>query len=532
MIPGDAIEVIEGSSSSGSSTLEGTTCSLAKSNNEDENSALLGNRRPFRVPVLSYIRAFLMYQPHPIPFFNKALPSNEITIVISAFILLNIFYTFFRINFVIDELAVLAHRSGLVFVANLPLLYLLAAKNQPLKVLSGSSYESFNVLHRRLGEILCLEAVLHTVAMLGVWYTILFPLGFELSRFLMLNIVFFGIGAFLCYEIIYITSLASFRQRWYELSLGLHVILQTAGLGFLYYHHRGLSSRIYLQVALAIFSLKYQATVNVMKVGATVALSMTISRRSKSYWKQVFGYSIMNDWQATDHVFLSVPSLSRKHFIQAHPFTIASPAPASDKQHMHLQLLIRSLDGFSLDLLKKSKQLQQSAHPYLNVRIDGPYGSSHARNFLASSDLAILVAGGSGIAVVWPLLHHLISISFSGDPEIIPTRMLKRQQIVLIWVVHKEEHKDWISKQNLQDVQNMGIRVVIPGATEDFGRPDLRSMMNNTIREYFPGKKDRRKKARVVASGPDSMGRQVRNTCSGLTMEGHNVDVAIEKFGW
>jgi hypothetical protein len=45
---------------------------------------------------------------------------------------------------------VFADRCGLVF-ANLPLLYLLAAKTQLHRLLTGYSYESLNIVHRRLG---------------------------------------------------------------------------------------------------------------------------------------------------------------------------------------------------------------------------------------------------------------------------------------------------------------------------------------------------------------------------------------------
>ncbi len=87
------------------------------------------------------------------------------------FIGLNIFDALFRINFNIDELFVMAERFGLVFVANLPLLFILAAKNQPLEFLTGRSYESMNIFHRRLGEDLCLQAFLHTSGMVAIWYT-------------------------------------------------------------------------------------------------------------------------------------------------------------------------------------------------------------------------------------------------------------------------------------------------------------------------------------------------------------------------
>ena len=44
----------------------------------------------------------------------------------------------------------------------------------------------------------------------------------------------------------------------------------------------------------------------------------------------------------------------------------------------------------------------------LTARTDGPYGSHHARSLFQDSDLAILVAGGGGIAVAWPLVNFLL----------------------------------------------------------------------------------------------------------------------------
>ena len=57
----------------------------------------------------------------------------------------------------------------------------------------------------------------------------------------------------------------------------------------------------------------------------------------------------------------------------------------------------------------------------------------------------------------------------------------------------------------------------------------MKSMIHEVVDE-FGGRKG--KKIRVVASGPDSMGRLVRNTFAGLVRDGRDVDVAIEKFGW
>ena len=131
----------DGTDSSGTSTLDGTVNPMGKDIDEDEEAPLLrrGDEIQHRGSILSYFKSFLMYQPRPIPFLNKILPSNGISIAVLGLLGLNIFYSFSHINFTLFELFVLADRFGAIFVANLPLLYLLAAKNQPFKIFTGCS---------------------------------------------------------------------------------------------------------------------------------------------------------------------------------------------------------------------------------------------------------------------------------------------------------------------------------------------------------------------------------------------------------
>jgi predicted ferric reductase len=526
---------IEEASSSGSSTLEGVISPQLK--DADEDTPLLQHDTMLqpshhRRSIIRYFKAFLMYQPPPIPLFDKILPSNGTSIVLLAFIALNIFYTLFHLNLTIPELFVLADRCGLVFVANLPLLYIIGAKNQPLKFLTGYSYEFLNIFHRRLGELLFMEASLHGLGMFGVWYTLLGPDGITVGEFLTNRVVMLGLTALTAYQILYTTSLSSFRQKWYEVFLGLHVASQAAGLALVFLHHRG--SRVYVGIAMAIFlidrlvyrigvkSTTVEAVASVLEDDETVKLSTEILKLPSSKFSRLVGRSIRYGWQASDHVFLSVPSLARKHIIQAHPFTIASAAPTSSTDQAQLDLLIRARDGFSSDLIAQARNQER-----LTVRLDGPYGSSHARTMLEDSELAILVAGGSGITVACPLMHHLLDITRSNDTEIAPISALRRQKIVLIWVVHKSSHILWVGRDALSDAENNGVEVITPEATEEVGRPDLDSMIDDLVKDYGKGKK-----IGVVACGPDSMSRSIRNTCSKLVWRGRDVNVAIEKFGW
>lgn len=507
----------------------------------DEQSLLLPKSSCVKLPsrrwmVANKIRAWLVYQPRPIPIIGKTLPSNGTTLVVLAFIGLQIFYTFFKTPLSLSMIFIFADRTSLVFVANLPLLYLFAAKNQPIKLLTGYSYESLNIVHRRLGEVMCLLALLHSAGMIAVWYTVLQPAGITLIKFLLIKMIILGIGAFLAYEMLYFTSLGSFRQRWYELFLGVHVVLQVAALVLVWFHHR--RSRWYVGVALAVFlidrlvyrmfvkpttaraSLEFQEDKRTVVIRASIPINEKHNRV-----KSMLGAGITTGWKATEHVFLTVPSLARKHIIQAHPFTIASKAPTANEKEADLELIVRAQDGFSGDLVRYAR-----CHDTVAVRLDGPYGSQTALELLQDSEHAVIVAGGSGIAVAWPLVWSRLDRAVTQDLEH-SNGPANRKKILFVWIIRERSHISWLGEERLEELRLRGVTLITPAPTSDHGHPDIAG----TIKEWINDVDDQassRGKIGIVASGPDGMNRAVRNVCSSLLREGRDVSVEVEKFGW
>ncbi|KAF1959854.1 hypothetical protein CC80DRAFT_514289 [Byssothecium circinans] len=369
----------------------------------------------------------LQYQPKPIPIINKTLPTNAISLFVLTYIGLNIFYNFYNMPMDIQYVFVFADRCGLIFSANLPILYLLAAKNQPIKFLTGYSYESLNIFHRRVGELMCL-------------------------------------GTFLSYEAIYFTSLGSFRQRMYEIFLITHILLQNARPDFLWFHYH--TSRPYVGISLAIF---------------------LIDRLVYRLWLKS----------------------------TSHPATLTS----DDDEHAWFSLLIRAqaTSGFTRTLLDYAR-----THRQTRIRLDGPYGSSHALDVLSSSDTAIVVAGGSGIAVAYPLLYALLQ-PLSRDLE---TALSKKstKKVKLMWIVHSASHREWLPHDKIKELQDWGLEILIPMPTEVAGRPDVPLSLGKWA--------DDSGETGVVVSGPDTLVRDVRNTCAGLIAQGEDVRVQVEKFGW
>ncbi|KAI0879164.1 hypothetical protein GGS24DRAFT_439778 [Hypoxylon argillaceum] len=524
----------ESSSSSSSSTLEGSLSSQPTYPKYDdldtERQPLLAVGWPrssrSKPGMLAVAHSWLMYQPPPIPFVNRTLPSNGTSLFVIAYFGLNIFFHLFKLPFESRHFFAFADRAGFAFVVNLPLLYLLAAKNQPLKLLTGRSYEALNIYHRRVGEVMCFEALVHFAAMV-YWRLFLEPewLATEsLWHYFTHPLVLLGIGAFVSYELLYFTSLASFRQRWYELFLASHILLQIAALSFLWLHFH--TSRPYVLASLAIFisdrilwriglkSATVTAGIKVLEDGDTVLLSadwdLPQVEGRWTLWQRFSRKNILYGWRPADHIFISIPSLGGYNTLQAHPFTIASAAPSRGDVPAHacLNLLIRAYSGFTLELLSHAQ-----LHPTVSIRIDGPYGSQDPLDTLRASKSAVLIAGGSGVAVVFPLLWDL-AITHPG-----------KRNIHLMWIIHSRAQRSWIPEHRLAELRQAGVYITIPQPTVEVGRPDVANYITEVASTSLAG-------VGVVVSGPDGLNRAVRNACAREVRSGVDIGLRVEKFGW
>lgn len=158
------------SSTSSSPRITTPSGALKDSHIDIERLPLLGLRpsRGQKDPTVyartkAHLLAFLEYQPRPLPLVKRLLPSNGTSVFVGFWLAINIFFQFYELPLGLRFTLLFSARAGDAFIANLPLLYLLAAKNQPLKLLTGLSYEALNIFHRRVGEWVCLQAAIHTV---------------------------------------------------------------------------------------------------------------------------------------------------------------------------------------------------------------------------------------------------------------------------------------------------------------------------------------------------------------------------------
>lgn len=584
---------ISPASSSSSSTLRGTPILKTPASSSLEaiettrllspESGILQAHTSVFTRVSCYITSTLLYQPSSIRALTSPtnlLPQNSTTLLLLLFLSLNIFYLLYHTPLSIPMLFVFADRAGLLFAVNLPVLYILAAKtNQPLKLLTGWSYEGLNIFHRRLGEWMIALGVVHSTGMFGVWYTLLRPLHFSLERFLSTKLVLLGVFALISYVALWVTSTGYFRRLWYETFLSLHIFLQVVALLLLFLHHPG--SRVYVLASVGIWTLdrivgrmvlvrqKLVATLQIAEDCETVLLYCEVDIRPGILGSSV---NILNGWKAGQHVFVTVPGIGWQHCLQSHPFTIASPAPPSKyKGVWSLQLTIRAQQGFSKQLFEYAK-----LHQHAEVILDGPYGSVDILEALHKADRQCLIAGGSGIAVTYPLAWSLLVRDDAS--ALVSTRTIYRNgqkhvpclrngcspsalfdgQVMHLWINQHSNHQRWLTMIPREDALKSNPIYGEPETDECKIWPEntikVASMTTATystrdsLRGQLEGRPDvalelrcwtesgRRKgsdnRICVVVSGPDGLVRDVRNAAAKLLLEGWNIEVFVEKFGW
>ncbi|KAJ9659330.1 hypothetical protein H2198_003206 [Neophaeococcomyces mojaviensis] len=565
--------------SSSSSTLQGTESPPLKDDDTLEDTPLLAEAqlqpeplRSFGSRIWCYIRSSLLHQPKPIPALTapkNSLPPNETTIVILLFLALNLFYLFYRMPLTRAMVFAFADRAGLLFVVNLPILYVLAAKNnQPLKWLTGWSYEGLNIFHRRLGEWMTIAAVLHAIGMVIAFYDLIAPSGYTIWWYLTRRIIIFGMIAFVLYLGIYFTSIGYFRQALYEVFLVLHIFLQVTALVMLYFHHH--DARPYVGAAIGIWILdrgisrivfKTKSAIATLAIAAdaeTVLLHCEIPLQRPRFWQ----FGIFCGWHAGQHVFLTVPGMDLQHRWQAHPFTIASPAPPrkSGVDSWPLQLSIRAQDGFSRKLLEYAK-----LHQHAKVLLDGPYSSDDVLHAMRNSDRVCLVAGGSGIAVTYPfawdrkaaatgpkdILHNRARYvdGVKKKPNVKRKNVIDESRFAHFWVRQEASHESWVTmlpradsimptSESRLDGAEYGLDLIThrfdtrstnTGSKE---RPDMKAELQAWVRDDLQAKSDKKQSVCIIVSGPDGLVRDVQNAMAGLVREGWNIEVHVEKFGW
>ncbi|KFY61383.1 hypothetical protein V497_02984 [Pseudogymnoascus sp. VKM F-4516 (FW-969)] len=304
-----------------------------------------------------------------------------------------------------------AFRAAWVSVTQVPFVYLLASKASLIGLLSGSSHERINWLHRWVSRTLLATVTVHGGFFYAEWYRADL-VEVELQ---MMTMVKYGIGAWSVLAWTFITSLMPIRSFSYELFVLQHIAAAAVFLWLLWMHVPDYAQyNIWFAIAALSFDklvmYAWTAWTNLpthKKTGSETGLSKFLGHRAEiravnDEMTEVLIHDVRFKWAAGQHIYLRIPSLGP---LEAHPFTIASACPATSNTSS-IQLLVEKRGGFTKRLHAAASKTQDSSAVPVTAIITGPLGRPPT---WAACETLILISASTGITFTLPILESIVN---------------------------------------------------------------------------------------------------------------------------
>ncbi|WVQ74149.1 hypothetical protein IAR50_003741 [Cryptococcus sp. DSM 104548] len=395
-------------------------------------------------------------------FFSKArdsireiyrLPTRLEGVCVLFYVILNFIYCFVGYNLFQENqywstysaqlTRYIADRTAILSFFNLPIIFMLAGRNDIILWLTGWSFSSMNVFHRWVARVCTAQAIIHSAA----WtYDQRDALAASFQEMYWAT----GIFATVTMSLLLPFSLKPFREKYYEAFLIIHIVLAVATLTLLFFHltvYEGAYDpflwtcvgvwaldRLIRYVRIFILSFKAAAGNNAT-MHATGSPSTGLIRLSVTT-------SLPHTPSPGKHYFLYTP-LSITPW-ENHPFTLASWRAEPDGK-TRLDFLIGTQKG-ATGKMRRMVSNAEGGVAQLRVLVEGPYGhTAPLRRF----DHVLFVVGGSGITAALPYLHDL-AVRCSSSSGKCATR-----KATLVWVVKDNEYAADVLAHELAGVRDI-----------------------------------------------------------------------------
>ncbi|KAJ5194360.1 Riboflavin synthase-like beta-barrel [Penicillium cf. griseofulvum] len=335
------------------------------------------------------------------------------------------------------------YRTGFIAVCQLPLIFLLAGRQNIIGLLAGMSYVSLNWYHRWVARTLWLTTTIHMAFWFRNWARWNY-ITYQLSNDPLTKR---GFAAWVILTFIVITSFGPIRRLSYEFFVIQHLVTFIGFIVAVWMHAPDeVKIWVWIPIGLVVFDRLARYA-----WGAYANLAIFHrNNRTNALWQHsatftplpgnVTCVTIENPsirWEPGQHVFLTCHTVAP---LQCHPFTIAS-IPEDNK----MKFFIRAENGGtrrffryaskSNSLLGDEQVVEMSG---TTVFVEGPYGSIRP---LRQFDSVILLAGGMGATFTIPLLRDVVSawkMESTGSKEQMQThlaRLTATKRLRFVWVI-------------------------------------------------------------------------------------------------
>ncbi|KAJ7621187.1 hypothetical protein FB45DRAFT_928616 [Roridomyces roridus] len=306
-------------------------------------------------------------------------------------------------------------RTAWIAIAQLPLVILLASKNNVLGMLLGAGYESFNFLHRFAARLFILGVNVHGFGHIFVWC----QAGTFQAR-IKSPANTNGLLALVAANLIFFFSVSFFRSRYYRLFISTHITGFAILFPALWFHKS--TYHAYIYVALGFYGLDHLMRISKSRVHNAVVRPLADMGTTRIEIPQ-----INMGWRAGQHVRLRILSsaMGVTGWAESHPFTIASVSGGAEG----MVLMVKKSGDWTtklFDFAKSGGFSEAGVGRNVHVMMEGPYGGpGHA--MFHSYSAAVFVCGGSGISFALSAIQDLIAQDLRGRSRV--------KLVELIWSV-------------------------------------------------------------------------------------------------
>ncbi|PYH91918.1 hypothetical protein BO71DRAFT_331148 [Aspergillus ellipticus CBS 707.79] len=346
------------------------------------------------------------------------------------------------------------YRTGFIAIAQLPLIFLLAGRQNLIGILVGMSYEQLNWFHRWTARTLWLTATIH----MGFWFRDWGRYNYIIYELKTYTLATRGFAAWIILTFIVITSAAPIRQFGYEFFVLQHLVTFVGFIAAVWLHA---PAEVKVWVWIPIGFLVFDRVARYLWV--TYA-NLSIFHRSKNpksgLWANRAAFTPLPGnvtrvtvedpgirWKPGQHVFLTCHSIVP---LQSHPFTISS-IPEDNK----LELYVRAEKGGTRRFFRYASKhhdvLGSGEAPAKQTRtvfVEGPYGRMRP---LQQFDSVVLLAGGMGATFTMPCLRDIVAKWRAACASSKHTRLAATKCIRFVWVIKSRTQLGWFESQ-LQSV--------------------------------------------------------------------------------
>lgn len=345
-------------------------------------------------------------------------------------------------------------------MGQLPLIFLLAGKNNIIGFLTGSSHERLNWLHRWVARCLFVIATIHMGYWLRSWNRYAY-IGRKLKTEQTPRT---GLGAWAVLAWIVFSSMSPIRGWCYEFFVVQHLISFAAFIAMVYVHTPE-SAHVWIWVPVGLFVFDrlvryvYFLYNNLLifhrgsKRGDPQNLFWACKAELTPLPHNITRLTIHSPplrWHPGQHVFLSCHSILP---LQSHPFTITS-LPEDDK----MEFLVRAENGGTRHFFTHAEKLhvlptsetQARTRGVKTITVDGPYGRIRP---LQQFDSVVFFAGGIGVTFTLPLLRDLVRTwrlrGRSDGAEAPRTKQavgVVTRRVRFVWIVKSRDQVSWFAR--------------------------------------------------------------------------------------